>query len=91
MALLVVPIHASVVIHTDSVATIAGFDHLHSLINMSICKRKKLSNFQIWMTIAHMIEAKHLQIRMVKVKAHSGNKYNDRADYLAKAATFSAS
>jgi len=89
-ALLVVPLHAHVVIHTDSTATIAGFDHLPSLNNMSICKREKICNFQIWMTIAHLIEAKHIKISMIKVKAHSGNPFNDRADQLAKAAALSS-
>ena len=37
-----------------------------------------------------MIEAKNLQIRLVKVKAYSGNQFNDRADKLAKVAAFSA-
>ena len=42
------------------------------------------------MTIAHTIDCKHLSINMVKVKAYSGDRLNDRADKLAKAAASSA-
>ncbi len=43
------------------------------------------------MTIAYMINIKHLKTNLIKIKAHSGNRLNDRADKLAKAAAFSAS
>jgi len=42
------------------------------------------------MTIAHLIDVKHLKTTLVKVKAHSRNRLNDQADQLAKAAALSA-
>ena len=42
------------------------------------------------MTIAHIIDIKHLKIKLVKVKAHSGDRLNEKADQLAKTAAFSA-
>ena len=42
------------------------------------------------MTIAYVINEIDLKIKMVKVKAHSGDRLNDRADKLAKATAFMA-
>jgi len=89
-ALLVVPASANVSLYTDSAATIAGFDNIGSYRNLSVRKREKIPNFQIWLTIVHTIECKQLRIKMIKVKAHSGDRLNDRVDKLAKDATLSA-
>ncbi len=43
------------------------------------------------MTIAYVISDKALKVKMVKVKAYSGDHLNDQADNLAKTAAFSAS
>ena len=40
------------------------------------------------MTIDYIIRALDLKVKMVKVKAHSRDRLNDRADQLAKAAAF---
>ena len=42
------------------------------------------------MTIALIIDVKHLKTQLIKVKAHSGERLNERADKLAKKAAFSA-
>jgi len=89
-ALLVAPVKAKVTINTDSAATIAGFDKLVALKHLSVQKREKIPNFQIWMAIAHIIESKFLQTTLVKIKAHSGDRLNDRADRIAKTAAYSA-
>jgi len=90
IALMVAPVKAMVTIHTDSAMTIIGFNKLADLMQLSIRKREKVPNFQIWMTITHMIESKNLKVNLVKVKAHSGDRLNDRADKLAKTAAFLA-
>ena len=89
-ALMVVPVQALTTLYTDSAATIAGFNRIDELKNLSVRKREKIPNFQIWLTIAHIMEIKNLTIQLVKVKAHSGERLNERADRLAKTAAFSA-
>ncbi len=42
------------------------------------------------MTIAHTIDSKNLMTKLVKVKAHSGDRLNDHANKLAKAVALSA-
>jgi len=59
-------------------------------MQLSVRKKEKISNFQIWMTIDYIIQTLDLKVKMVKVKAHSGDRLNDRADQLAKAAAFAA-
>ncbi len=88
--LLVVPVKVKVTIYTDSAAIIAGFDKLADLMQLSVRKREKIPNFQIWMTIAYIVDRKNLMTTLVKVKAHSGDRFNDRANKLAKAAAFTA-
>ena len=88
--LMVVPVNATVTLYTDSAATITGFEKLDEFRNLSARRREKILNFQLWMTVAHIIECKCLTVNMIKVKAHSGDRLNDRADKLAKEAAVSA-
>src|SRR6266542_1845060 len=67
-ALLVTQVKAKVTLYTDSAATITGFDQLANFMNLSVRKKEKIPNFQIWLTIVHMIEVKSLAIKMVKSK-----------------------
>jgi len=46
-ALFVTPFLATVMIYTDSAATIKGFDALTNFRHLSVRKREKISNFQI--------------------------------------------
>src|SRR6266498_4639713 len=57
-------------------------------MQLSVRKKEKISNFQIWMTIDYIIQTLDLKVKMVKVKAHSGDRLNDKTDRLAKAAAF---
>ena len=59
-------------------------------MQLSVRKKEKISNFQIWMTIDYIIQTLDLKVKMVKVKAHSGVCLNETADKLAKAAAFSS-
>ena len=36
------------------------------------------------MKITDFVKVKKMQIKLTKIKSHSKNKWNDRADYLAK-------
>ena len=47
MALLVVLTQAKVTIYTDSAATIAGFNQIDNIMNLSVRKREKIPNYQI--------------------------------------------
>jgi hypothetical protein len=44
----------------------------------------KLHNFILWAAIKHIIDDKRLRILVFKVKAHTKNERNNRADELAK-------
>ena len=90
-ALMVAPVKANVTIYTDSATTIAGFYKIDDIMNLSVRKRAKIPNYQLWMTIAHLIDIKLLTIHMIKVRAHSGDWLNERANKIAKAAAFTAS
>ena len=85
-ALFVTPYQARVTIYMDSAATIKGFDALMYYRHLSMHKKEKIPNFQIWSIIDHIIDSKQLTLNLVKVKAHSGDILNDQADRLAKAA-----
>jgi len=70
---MVAPVKANVTIYTDSATTIAGFYKIDDIMNLSVRKRAKIPNYQLWMTIAHLIDIKLLTIHMIKVRAHSGD------------------
>ncbi len=89
-ALIVSAPKAQVTLFTNSAATIAGFDNLNRLMQQSVRKREKTPNFQIWMTMDYIIRELDLNVIMIKVKAHNGDRLNDRADTLAKDAAFHA-
>ncbi len=72
-ALIVSAPNAQVTIFTDSAATIAGFVNLKTFMQLSVRKREKTPNFQIWMTIDYIIRELDLKVKMVKMKAHSGD------------------
>jgi len=83
-ALITSPRHAKVTIHTDSKATIDGFQRLPEVSRLSIRKREKITNYPLWCMISYIIAQLDLEVIMKKVKAHSGDRLNDLADELAK-------
>src|SRR5215216_581516 len=82
-ALIVCPPSSSPTIFLDSQAVIQGF---HSLFNNIHTTRsiEKTPNFTIWTLIKHIVISLKLQVSFVKVKGHSDDFYNDKADFLAK-------
>jgi hypothetical protein len=85
--LLVVPNHSRITIYTDSQNCIQNFNFF---TNPLISRRKQLNhnNHLLWTFIIEIMNTKKLDIKLVKVKAHSGNLYNDMADELATQGLF---
>jgi ribonuclease HI len=71
----------------DSNAAIRNISRgLEQIDRMKVLKKKNA----IWiMKIIDLINTKNIQIELVKVKSHSKNKWNDKADSLAKKGTIS--
>ncbi|PKK57646.1 hypothetical protein RhiirC2_797669 [Rhizophagus irregularis] len=84
-ALLVCPPRCKVVINTDSQAAIDAFHKSKNLHSISPRRFNKINNNILWSTIHHVINKLTLKVTFIKVKAHSGDHYNDIADALAKA------
>ena len=80
--LLVVPHRAKVRIHTDSKAAIEGIENFLSLT--SIRKAFKTKNRCLVSQIKDCCETKAIELRLVKVKGHSTDIWNNVADDFAK-------
>ncbi|GBB88714.1 hypothetical protein RclHR1_01530002 [Rhizophagus clarus] len=80
-ALAVCPPHASVIINTDSKCIIDTFNYLRS--KLPTRKLSKSHNYLIWQAVFKIIQSHHLSVILVKVKAHSNDQFNDKADVLA--------
>ncbi len=70
--------YKKVCIHTDSQIT------LYSLSTLAKNPLKIKANKDIFQQIANILERYQLDVDYVKVAGHSGDKYNERADQLAK-------
>src|SRR5277367_4786225 len=82
-ALMVLPEHATVTIHTDFQASIDG---IKLVLNGQLTTRAwlKLTNRSILSNIYHIVNTCHLTLKLRKVQGHSNDYWNDRADILAK-------
>jgi ribonuclease HI len=87
-ALLTVPANAKVTIHTDSQVCIDAYNRLNSSSPKQTHKRwLREKNWSLWSIIIDTIKKRSIKLEFNKVKAHSGNTYNEKADQLAKQAT----
>jgi ribonuclease HI len=81
-ASLVAPEGAEIIVHTDSLAAI------QSLKRKEVWKKErkalKIKNASILWQIEKLWRIKDLKVKLKKVKGHSGDRYNDIADKLAK-------
>ena len=86
-ALLTVPESREVKIFTDSQSCIDNFHKLSSP-HPKFTKKKllKIRNWTIWTKITEASQSKRLTVKLIKVKAHNGDYFNDQADLLAKEA-----
>jgi ribonuclease HI len=85
-AILVTPAKCHIKIFTDSSTVISQFSKYQLLSTISPSKRPflKIVNVHIWQCIFQIIYTLDLKVSMVKVKAHSGDFYNEKVDQLAK-------
>ena len=86
-ALLTIPENKNVKIHTDSQTCIDTFNKLlkpHP--KFTIKKLLKTTNWTIWTKIMETVQSKKLKVELIKVKAHNGDFFNEKADLLAKEA-----
>jgi ribonuclease HI len=81
--LVTIPANKTVNIFCDSQATISA---IQSCLQENTPK-KKLHNTFLLRHITQIIRQQRINLMLHKVKAHSGNKHNDTADWLAKRAT----
>src|SRR6185436_550932 len=81
-AILTIPRVKQIIIYTDSNAVIRNISRgLEQTDRDKILKKKNA----IWITkIIDLIKTKKIQVELVKVKSHSKDKWNDKADSLAK-------
>jgi len=77
-----IPRKKQIEIYTDSNAAIRNISRgLEQACRSKTLKKKNA----IWITkIRELIRTKNIQIELVKVKSHSKNRWNDKADSLAK-------
>jgi ribonuclease HI len=87
-AILTIPRNNKAIIYTDSQNCIDTFAEISKANPKLTCRRwLKIKNWSIWHNISDLIHKKEIQLSLKKVKAHSGNVFNERVDQLAKAAT----
>ena len=83
-ALLAVPMNINNInIFTDSQSAIDSINR-HTILNFR--QRSKIPNSIIIEQIWRLMRVKDINCRFVKVKAHTGNEYNEAADRIAKQA-----
>jgi ribonuclease HI len=83
LSLLVAPASCAVSIFTDSQAAIDIFGHVTSTNLTSRLLLKHHQSF-IWNMIRDVVTTNHLDVSLVKVKAHSKHYFNDQVDALAR-------
>lgn len=77
----------SVTLHVDSSMIIAGLAGCVSSSQfVDGCLYYRHPNFKLWSVVAYLISSKDLSLTCIKVKSHSGDYFNDHADFLASAA-----
>ena len=74
--------NSEITIHTDSNNIITKFEKFKG--NIIFCQKIKENNLVFWEVLFEILKRFNINIVFQKVKAHFGDKYNDRADTLAK-------
>src|SRR5215216_3737421 len=81
--------YSNIIIYTDSFSSIQTYKKIkkYNILNYSTLLLK-IFFYIYWSYIFFLINIKSLQVKFVKVKAHSGIKWNEYVDTLAKDALF---
>ncbi|EXX64464.1 hypothetical protein RirG_142450 [Rhizophagus irregularis DAOM 197198w] len=87
-ALIILPGGSDVTIFTDSQAAISNFQKSAHLQYVSPRRFNKINYMSLWSAIHHIIKKLSLNVKLIKVKAHSSSADNDKADALAKMGHF---
>src|SRR6185295_17991159 len=77
-----IPKKKKVRIFTDSAVAIASLEGRN--MNLTFKQRLKRKNYSLVESIRNSIDLKELKVELVKVKGHSTDKWNNKADKLAK-------
>jgi ribonuclease HI len=83
-AIITCPLASFPQIFTDSQAIIQGFDQYVTHNVLTTRSREKIPNYTAWILLQHIIQQLSLTVTFVKIKGHSGDFFNDKADTLAK-------
>jgi ribonuclease HI/endonuclease/exonuclease/phosphatase family metal-dependent hydrolase len=87
-ALLTVPKEQEVTIYTDSQNCIDTYQRLSPANPKMTYKRWiKTNNWTVWSIIIKLIKERNILLKLVKVKAHANDPWNNKADLLAKEAS----
>ncbi|GBC05771.1 hypothetical protein RclHR1_06410008 [Rhizophagus clarus] len=85
VALLLVPSHSSVIIHTDSQSIVERFNHLSALISLTPRYLLKGSSCNpLWIILFEILSISHISLSLIKIKAHSNDINNNFVDSLAR-------
>jgi exonuclease III/ribonuclease HI len=79
-----VPSNSSIHIYSDSQTAIQGIHNILSSSAKANSLYLKKNNHVLWSCTQHIIEQHNLTITTHKIKAHSGDQFNERTDGLAK-------
>ena len=82
-AIIIYPVNCSIEIFTDSQCCIDTFKRVTSPIITSR-RLEKVQNRSLWHVIRHFINLNSLHVSLKKVKRHSNDFFNNKADILAK-------
>jgi ribonuclease HI len=85
-AMIVCPPHSSITIYTDSNNCIDMFNKLKSL-KLTARRFQKMNNCTLWNTLRHIMVTLHINVSLIKVKAHLGDPHNDAADVTLSSTT----
>jgi ribonuclease HI len=88
ITLLISSRYACITIYTDSKSIIDHYDNFLKF-NYPFLPRnifKQSSNISLWSYIFDIVNINSLSLSFIKVKAHSGNSYNDQVDALVRSA-----
>jgi ribonuclease HI len=87
-ALLTAPHNCNIKIFTDSAVIISQFNKYNFLLQQAPTFRPllKINNLVHWSCLFDLISTRNLDVKLIKVKAHSNNLLNNKVDAMAKAA-----